>query len=44
VLLALTASSLPPAGAARPRPVVIWTVGSAWLADSGKNGAAIVAW
>jgi acetyl esterase/lipase len=26
-----------PAGAAQPLPVVIWTGGSAWLADTGKN-------
>ena len=31
-----------PAGAARPVPVVIWTAGSAWFADTGKNGAGIV--
>jgi acetyl esterase/lipase len=29
-----------PDGAAAPTPVVIWTSGSAWFADSGKNGAA----
>jgi acetyl esterase/lipase len=28
-----------PAEAARPLPVVIWTGGSAWRADTGKNGA-----
>ena len=28
-----------PAGAAKPLPVVIWTAGSAWMADNGKNGA-----
>lgn len=28
-----------PAGATRPLPVVIWTGGSAWMADSGKNTA-----
>jgi acetyl esterase/lipase len=28
-----------PAGATRPLPVVIWTGGSAWRADTGKNGA-----
>lgn len=29
-----------PAGVPGPLPVVIWTSGSAWLADSGKRGAA----
>ena len=29
-----------PAGAPKPLPVVIWTAGSAWMADTGKNGAA----
>ena len=28
-----------PAGATRPLPVVIWSGGSAWRADTGKNGA-----
>jgi acetyl esterase/lipase len=28
-----------PAGAARPLPVVIWTGGSAWMADTGKRTA-----
>ncbi len=28
-----------PAGAAGPIPVVIWTAGSAWMADNGKRGA-----
>jgi acetyl esterase/lipase len=28
-----------PAGAAGPVPVVIWTSGSAWMADTGKRGA-----
>jgi acetyl esterase/lipase len=28
-----------PAGAAKPLPIVIWTAGSAWMGDSGKNGA-----
>ena len=28
-----------PSGAARPVPVVIWTGGSAWMADSGKRTA-----
>jgi len=32
-----------PAGATRPLPVAIWTSGSAWLADNGKNGAGILA-
>src|ERR1035438_9229017 len=32
-----------PAGAAQPLPTVIWTAGSAWPADTGKNGARIVA-
>ena len=32
-----------PANAARPLPVVVWTAGSAWSADTGKNGAGIVA-
>ena len=32
-----------PAAAARPLPVVIWTSGSAWRADSGKNGAGALA-
>jgi acetyl esterase/lipase len=32
-----------PEGAARPLPVVIWTAGSAWGADTGKNGAGILA-
>src|ERR1035441_10398255 len=32
-----------PAGAAQPLPVMIWTAGSAWSADTGKNGAGIVA-
>lgn len=29
-----------PAGATKPLPVVIWTSGSAWMSDNGKNGAA----
>jgi acetyl esterase/lipase len=33
---------LPPGGT-RPVPVVIWTAGSAWLADNGKRGAGAVA-
>ena len=28
-----------PTGATTPLPVVIWTAGSAWMADTGKNGA-----
>ena len=32
-----------PAGATRPLPVVIWTGGSAWRADTGKNGAGSLA-
>lgn len=33
-----------PAGAAGPVPVVIWTAGSAWMADNGKrDGGAIAA-
>jgi acetyl esterase/lipase len=28
-----------PAGATGPQPVVIWTAGSAWMADSGKRDA-----
>jgi acetyl esterase/lipase len=28
-----------PDGASKPLPVVIWTGGSAWMADTGKNGA-----
>jgi acetyl esterase/lipase len=28
-----------PAGAARPVPVVVWTGGSAWMADTGKRTA-----
>lgn len=32
-----------PAGAARPLPVVIWTSGSAFRGDTGKNGAGRVA-
>jgi acetyl esterase/lipase len=32
-----------PAGATAPLPVVIWTAGSAWMADTGKTGAAAVA-
>ena len=32
-----------PAGAARPLPVVIWTGGSAWMADTGKNTAGGIA-
>lgn len=30
-------------GAPRPQPVVIWTAGSAWMADTGKRNAAGVA-
>lgn len=29
-----------PSGATKPLPVVIWTSGSAWMSDNGKNGAA----
>ncbi len=32
-----------PAGAAGPVPVVIWTGGSAWMADAGKSTAGILA-
>lgn len=32
-----------PAGGAGPYPVVIWTAGSAWMADTGKNRAGILA-
>jgi acetyl esterase/lipase len=32
-----------PAGAVRPAPVVIWTGGSAWRADTGKNTAGPIA-
>jgi acetyl esterase/lipase len=32
-----------PAGAAGPLPVVIWTGGSAWMADTGKNRAGSLA-
>ena len=32
-----------PAGATRPMPVVIWTAGSAWSADTGKTNAGGVA-
>ncbi len=32
-----------PAGTTRPLPVVIWTGGSAWRADTGKNSAAGIA-
>ena len=32
-----------PAGATRPLPVVIWTGGSAWRADTGKNSAGGIA-
>lgn len=32
-----------PAGATRPLPVVIWTGGSAWMADTGKNSAGALA-
>ncbi len=32
-----------PAGASGPRPVAIWTGGSAWLADTGKRSAPGVA-
>ena len=32
-----------PAGASGPLPVVIWTSGSAWMADSGKRGAGLPA-
>lgn len=28
-----------PGGADKPLPLVIWTAGSAWMADTGKNGA-----
>jgi acetyl esterase/lipase len=33
---------LPP-GATRPLPLVIWTAGSAWMGDTGKNGARTLA-
>jgi acetyl esterase/lipase len=32
-----------PAGSAGPRPVVIWTAGSAWMADNGKRGGGAIA-
>ncbi len=32
-----------PAGATRPLPVVIWTGGSAWRGDTGKNSAGGIA-
>jgi acetyl esterase/lipase len=32
-----------PAGASRPIPVVIWTAGSAWLADTGKRSGGALA-
>jgi acetyl esterase/lipase len=32
-----------PAGAARPLPLVIWTGGSAWRADTGKSTAGTIA-
>jgi acetyl esterase/lipase len=32
-----------PAGATRPLPLVIWTAGSAWMGDAGKNGANLLA-
>jgi acetyl esterase/lipase len=32
-----------PAGAAGPLPVVLWTGGSAWMADTGKRTAGILA-
>ncbi len=32
-----------PTNASRPLPVVIWTAGSAWRADTGKNSAGAVA-
>jgi acetyl esterase/lipase len=32
-----------PAGATGPRPVVIWTGGSAWMADTGKRTAGTLA-
>lgn len=32
-----------PAGATRPMPVVIWTAGSAWMADTGKRSAGALA-
>jgi acetyl esterase/lipase len=32
-----------PAGAAGPLPTVIWTAGSAWMSDNGKNGARVLA-
>ncbi len=32
-----------PADSAAPVPVVIWTAGSAWGADNGKNGASMLA-
>jgi acetyl esterase/lipase len=32
-----------PAGAVKPLPLVIWTAGSAWMGDNGKNGARTLA-
>lgn len=32
-----------PADAKGPLPVVVWTAGSAWMADTGKNGGGLVA-
>jgi len=32
-----------PAGARTPRPVVIWTAGSAWMSDMGKSRADVIA-
>ena len=35
------ARPLHPCGLDRPLPVVIWTGGSAWMADTGKNRAGV---
>jgi acetyl esterase/lipase len=32
-----------PTGAAGPVPIVVWTAGSAWMADNGKRGAGALA-
>ncbi len=32
-----------PADAKGPIPVVVWTAGSAWMADTGKNGGGVLA-
>ncbi|MEO3863559.1 alpha/beta hydrolase [Acrocarpospora sp. B8E8] len=34
---------LPDGGGSAPRPLVIWTSGSAWTADNGKSGASSIA-